>query len=438
MPPSIVAIVGRPNVGKSTLFNRLIERRRAIVDEQEGITRDRIYGDVEWAGRMFTLIDTGGYVPEKVDIMEEAVRRQVEFAMEEADLLIFLVDGRDGISPVDTFLADVLRRSGKKHIMVINKIDSDNQEILSHEFRVLGLDPVITISAIEGRKVGDLLDMTVEHLGGAGTPRKEDSEREIRVAIVGMPNVGKSSIANALLGQEKSVVTEIPGTTRDSVDSRLRYYDRTYVLVDTAGLRKRAKVKENLEYYSSLRAHRAIDDSDVVLVIIDAPKGFGRQDQQIVREVLEKGRGLILVVNKWDLVEKKANTHAEYVESIKRLFKALENYPILFVSAKTKQRISKILPECKKVFDRCHMEVPTSTLNNVVKEAIERYQPPAVKGKNIRIKYVTQTGEAPPRFAFFSNFPQLVPTSYRNYLENQLRSEFDLAGTPIKLQFKQS
>ncbi|MEE9167553.1 MAG: ribosome biogenesis GTPase Der, partial [Candidatus Neomarinimicrobiota bacterium] len=436
MRKSVVAIVGRPNVGKSTLFNRLIGRQHAIVHEQEGVTRDRIYGEVEWAGRMFTLIDTGGYLPEKVDVMEEAVRRQVEFAIDEAEVLLFIVDGREGVSPVDKSLAGILRESGKKHITAVNKIDNDKQEVLRHEFSSLGLDPITTISALGGRKIGDLLDMIVGSMGAPMKPREKETEKEIRIAIVGMPNVGKSSIANALLGYEKYIVTEIPGTTRDSADSRLRYHNQTYVLVDTAGLRKKARVKENLEYYSALRSHRAVDDSEVVLVILDAPKGFGRQDQQIVREVIEKGKGLILLVNKWDLVQKETNTYMEYAKSVNRLFKATEDYPILFVSAMTKQRISKILPECKNVFDRCHQWVSTGKLNGIVKEATDRYQPPAERGKNIRIKYTTQTGEAPPRFSFFCNFPQLFSASYRNYLENQLRSQIDMKGTPIRLVFK--
>jgi len=370
--------------------------------------------------------------------MDEAIRRQIELAIDEADLIIFLVDGREGVSPVDTFLADLLRRAGKKHILVINKVDNDRQEVLQNEFFSLGMDVILTISALGGRKIGDLLDTVIESLGDVKMTMMDKEEEEIRIAIIGMPNVGKSSIANVLLGQEKSIVTDIPGTTRDSIDSRLKYYGKTYVLVDTAGLRKKAKVKENIEYYSSLRAHRAIKNSHVVIVIIDAMKGFGSQDQQIVHEVIEKGKGLVLAVNKWDLVEKETNTYMEYKQAISRLFKSLENYPILFVSAKTKQRISKLLPECKEVFNRCFQKIPTRTLNRIVQEATDYYQPPSVKGKNIRIKYVTQVGEAPLRFVFFCNFPHLIPDSYKNYLENQLRKHIDSKGIPIKLSFRRS
>lgn len=438
MSEPVVAIVGRPNVGKSTLFNRLIQRRQAIVDKQEGITRDRIYGQVEWSGCEFGLIDTGGYIPNDAGVMEKAIRQQVEFAIQEADAIVFLVDGREGVTPADTVLADALRQSGKRQILVVNKIDNDKQEVLGSEFFSLGLDRVISISALGGRKTGDLLDMMVQAVGDVKRTPAKLAQDEIRIAIAGMPNVGKSSIANALLGQEKSIVTEIPGTTRDAIDSRLKYYGKTYVLVDTAGLRKKTRVKENIEYYSALRAHKAIASSDVVVVVIDAVKGFGGQDQRIVREAIDQGKGLILAVNKWDLVQKQTNTHREYREAIKRLFKSLENYSILFVSARTKVRISKILPECETVFNRYRQKIPTGSLNRMIQEATDRYQPPAVKGKNIRIKYATQVDQAPPTIAVFCNFPHLIPESYKNYLENQLRSKVDLTGVPVKLVFKKS
>ena len=438
MSKSIVAIIGRPNVGKSTLFNRLIQRRQAIVDEQEGITRDRIYGEMEWTGHTFTLVDTGGYIPENVSIMDTAIKKQIEFAIDEADVLLLLTDGRDGVTPIDTYLADILRRSGKKYHLVINKIDNNRQEVLLHDFFSLGIDSVMTISALGGRKIGDLLDRIVDSLGVERKPFTVEEEKEIRIAIVGMPNVGKSSIANALLGHEQSIVTSIPGTTRDSIDSRLIFYGNTYTLIDTAGLRKKAKVKESIEYYSILRAERTITTAHIVLVVVDAIKGFGRQDQNIVRQVIEKGKGLIIVVNKWDLVERNTGTYLEYKQTINRLFKSLQNYPILFVSAKTKQRISKLLPECEKVHKCWTQKVSTTNLNKIIRAATQRYQPPSMKGKNIKVKYITQVGLAPPRFSLFCSFPDLITESYKNYLENQIREHIDVFGTPIKLLFKRS
>ncbi|MDP6966276.1 MAG: ribosome biogenesis GTPase Der [Candidatus Marinimicrobia bacterium] len=436
MATPVVAIVGRPNVGKSTLFNRLVQRRHAIVDEQEGITRDRIYGKVEWTGHTFTIVDTGGFIPQIDDVIDAAVRQQVELAIDEADYILFIVDGREGIVTSDSFLADLVRKSGKPHVMVVNKIDNNDQELLQHEFHELGIDPVVTLSALGGRRVGDLLDMVVESLGDK--LKEEKQEEGVRIAIVGVPNAGKSSIANRLLGREKSIVTEIPGTTRDAIDSRLRYHGEMYILVDTAGLRKKAKVSENIEYYSTLRTHRAIESSHIVLVVVDAMRGFSKQDQHIVREVMDKGRGLILLVNKWDLIQKETGTHETFKKEIKRLFKSLEDYPILFISAETNQRISKIIPEVKSVYQRWSDRIPTGIINQVVREATDSYQPPATKGKSVKIKYATQVSVSPPHFAFFGNFPDLIPVSYRNYLENRLRQALELNGVPVRLSFRRS
>ncbi|MFQ6615806.1 MAG: ribosome biogenesis GTPase Der [Fidelibacterota bacterium] len=437
MTPPIVAIIGRRNVGKSTLFNRLVGRREAIVDSQEGVTRDRIYGEVEWKGIGFSVVDTGGYIPDRADVMDTAVRKQVEIAMDEADLVVLMVDGRHGAHPDDAFLGRMVGQSGKPSLLVVNKIDSEANEEMSADFFSLGFDRLVTLSAAQGRKVGDFLDRVVEILGETGKTGPRVREEAVRVAIVGMPNVGKSSVANRILGQEKSIVTDIPGTTRDAVDSRLKFYGKTYVLIDTGGLRRKARVKEPLEYYSSLRAERAITRAHVVMVIVDAAKGFGRQDQQIVRRVLDAGRGLVVAVNKWDLVD--AGITPEWVRSqIIRSFSSLMYYPFVFVSAKTGRRISRLLPESREVFSRYQRKVPTGVLNRVLRDALGSFQVPAVRGKNIRIKYVTQVGVAPPSFAFFCNFPGLVPDRYKGYLENRLREEVDFEGVPLKFSFRRS
>ena len=435
MSKPIVAIIGRPNVGKSTLFNRLVGRRQAIVDKQEGITRDRIYAPVEWTGKEFTLVDTGGYIPDEADIMDSAVRQQVEIALEEADFLLFVVDGRDGISPTDEVLADIIRRSDKDYLLLVNKIDSDKQDLLEHEFHRLGLEKLISVSALSSRKIGDLLDNVVAALGDSALPKAEDPD-DIRVAIVGMPNVGKSSITNLLLGEDKSIVTDIPGTTRDSIDSRIKYHGKTIVLVDTAGMRRKAKVRESIEFYSNLRTFRAIDDAHIAIVVVDADKGFDKQDQQIVRQVIDSGRGLILAVNKWDLIQKETNTMDEFKKEIKRLFKSLEDYPMMFTSAKTKQRISKLMPLCLDVHKRWGQRISTRIINKTLDRAVKQYQPPAVKGKKIRLKYGSQVSQRPPRIAIFSNWPELIPVSYKNYLENQFRTQFDFTGVPLKFSYR--
>ncbi len=435
MAKPIVAIIGRPNVGKSTLFNRLVGRRQAIVDKQEGITRDRIYAPVEWTGKEFTLVDTGGYIPDEADIMDSAVRQQVEIALEEADFLLFVVDGRDGISPTDEVLADIIRRSDKDYLLLVNKIDSDKQDLLEHEFHRLGLEKLISVSALSSRKIGDLLDNVVAALGDSALPKAEDPD-DIRVAIVGMPNVGKSSITNLLLGEDKSIVTDIPGTTRDSIDSRIKYHGKTIVLVDTAGMRRKAKVKESIEFYSNLRTFRAIDDAHIAIVVVDADKGFDKQDQQIVRQVIDSGRGLILAVNKWDLIQKETNTMDEFKKEIKRLFKSLEDYPMMFTSAKTKQRVSKLMPLCLDVHKRWGQRISTRIINKTLDRAVKQYQPPAVKGKKIRLKYGSQVSQRPPRIAIFSNWPELIPVSYKNYLENQFRTQFDFTGVPLKFSYR--
>lgn len=406
------------------------------MDERAGITRDRIYETVEWSSKQFMLVDTGGYIPDEADVIDAAVREQVEFALDEASLILFVVDGRDGIVATDEVLAGLARESEKPVIVLVNKIDNNEMEVLTAEFFRLGMETVLSVSALGGRKIGDLLDEVVERLGQL--PEQQDEEDAIRVAIVGCPNVGKSSITNRLLGREKSIVTEIPGTTRDAVDSELRYHRKKFVLVDTAGLRKKAKVKEDVEFYSTVRTRRAIENSHVVAVVVDAERNFQKQDQQIVEEVMGKGKGLLIAVNKWDLVEKSTNTLNEFKKELWRLFPALKDFPILFVSAKTKQRVSSLLGECEKVFGVWSAEHATSRINAVLKSATDQISPPAVRGKHIRIKYGTQTGSRPPRISLFCNFPDLIPASYRNYLENQFRTGLHLHGTPLRLRFKRS
>lgn len=431
-----VVIVGRPNVGKSTLFNRLVQRRHAIVDEQEGITRDRIYEKVDWAGKQFTLVDTGGYIPEEADVIDTAIREQVEFAIAEASLVLFVVDGKDGIVATDEVMARLVRQSDKSVIVLVNKIDNNDMEALTADFFRLGMQTVLSVSALGGRKIGDLLDEVVMQLGQI--PSQQDEEDGIRFAIVGCPNVGKSSITNRLLGREKSIVTEIPGTTRDAIDTELRYHGKRFILVDTAGLRKKSKIREDIEFYSTIRTRRALEQSDVVAVVTDAKEGFRKQDQQIVEQVINAGKGLMVVVNKWDLIEKETHTLNEMVEEIRHRSPALRDYPILFVSALTKQRISSLMGECQKVFDVWSANHVTSRINAVLKSATDQSSPPAVKGKHIRLKYGTQTGVSPPRITLFCNFPDLIPASYRNYLENQFRVGLNLCGSPLRLQFKRS
>ncbi len=437
MPKPIVAIIGRPNTGKSTLFNRLLQRREAIIDKQAGITRDRIYGDVEWTDRSFTVIDTGGYLPGEGDEIETAVRRQAELAIEEANLLLFIVDGREGITPIDSTLADIIRQSGKQMILVVNKIDNNKQESIVGEFFSMGFDQMISVSALSGRKIGDMLDIIVGELGDKSIQLREELDG-IRFSIVGMPNVGKSSITNALIGKEKSIVTEIPGTTRDAVDTVVKYYGKTFVLIDTAGLRRKSKLKDSIEFYSILRTYKAIDRAHIVGVVIDAVKGFGKQDQHIISDVIKKGKGLIIMVNKWDLIDTTTHTQEEVEKTIKRLFTALEHYPILFISAKTKKRISKLLPECQEVYDRWNQKIQTRILNVVLREMVKQDQHTAVKGSKIKIKFDKLVSKDHHQNRFFSIYPELIPVSYRNYLEKHLRSVFDLDGVPIKFSFRKS
>ena len=436
MAKPLIAIVGRPNVGKSTFFNRLLSQRQAIVDAQEGITRDRIYGEMEWCAHPLKFIDTGGYIPEDFDIFNAAVREQAQEAMAESDLVLFMVDGKQGPTSSDQALAQYVRESGKPYILAVNKCDGYKTDNLIHKFHEFGLDFPMAISALNGRQTGDLLDAILKKLDLTEPPSETDEEEGLRLAIVGMPNVGKSSLTNALLKKERTIVTPIAGTTRDAIDAHIKWYGKDTTLVDTAGLRKLAKIKDKIEFYSIVRTQNAIDSANVVLVLIDAEKGFGKQDKSIVDFVMDKGKGLIFVVNKWDLVEKETYTMKEFKEEIRYQFKALDHYPLLFISALTKQRIHKVLETAWEVYDRSQNLVSTNKLNDALDRIISKNPPSAEQGKVVRIKYATQVSRNPAVIALYVNHPKLVKTSYQRYIENQLRQYFDFIGIPVKLSFR--
>ena len=430
---NIVAIVGRPNVGKSTLFNRLIGGRRAIVKEVSGVTRDRHYGKSEWNGKQFSVIDTGGYVSGSDDIFEGEIRRQVAIAIEEATVLIFVVDVETGITDLDESVAQLLRNSKKPIIVVANKVDNNERINDTFEFFQFGLDHVYGISAINGSGTGEMLDHLAEQL----YDEKEvvDNEKP-RIAIVGKPNVGKSSLTNALLGEDRNIVTDISGTTRDAVDTHFKAFGFDLILVDTAGIRKKNKVHEDIEFYSVMRAIRAIEDSDVCLFMIDANEGLQKQDLSIFSVIEKNKKGLVLLVNKWDSIEKETTTTKSYEEDIISKIAPFTDLPILFISALNKQRIHKALETAMEVFENRKQKIATSKLNEVMLAAIEKTPPPSIKGKYVKIKYVTQLPTYSPTFAFFCNLPQYIKDPYKRYLENQMRKTFDLKGVPIRLIFR--
>lgn len=430
----IVAIVGRPNVGKSTLFNRLVGARAAIVDEQAGVTRDRIYGKSEWNGREFSVIDTGGYVHGSDDIFEAQIRRQAELAIQEADLLFFVVDVVTGITDLDMAVAQLLRQSKKPTILVVNKVDNHLRVSDAYEFYKLGLGDPYQISAINGSGTGEILDAMIKLL----PEREADTKDQLpKFTIVGRPNVGKSSIVNALLGEERNIVTPIAGTTRDSIDTRFNQFGLDFLLVDTAGLRKRGKVDEDLEYYSVIRAIRAIEESDVCILVIDATRGFEGQDQTILDTIIKNKKGVVIVVNKWDLIEKDTHTSEEFEKEIRRTIAPFNDVPIYFTSAITKQRILKTLEGAMQVYKNRSKRIATSALNEQMLAVIEKTPPPAYKGKYVRIKYVTQLPTPWPSFAFFANLPQYVRAPYKRFLENKLREFFDFQGVPIQVFIRQ-
>ncbi|MEM6265314.1 MAG: ribosome biogenesis GTPase Der [Bacteroidota bacterium] len=431
----IVAIVGRPNVGKSTLFNRLVENRQAIVDDMSGVTRDRNYGKAYWTDREFSLIDTGGYVPESEDVFEKAIREQVHIAMEEADVLLFMVDARAGITPIDREIAHMLRQQAKKVILATNKVDSPQHIELTYEFYELGLGELYGVSAINGTGTGDMLDYLLTLLPEEQEEKEEDGIP--RFAVVGRPNVGKSSFINVLLGHDANIVTSIAGTTRDSVDTRFKAFDQDLILVDTAGLRKRAKVQENIEFYSTLRTIRAIEECDVAILLLDATMGIEAQDLSIFNQVLKNKKGIVIAVNKWDLIEKDTATAKTFEDNIRHRLAPMTDVPIIFTSTVEKKRLLKVLERAKQVFHDKEQRVSTSELNEVMLAAIARHHPPTYRGRIVRIKYVTQVIPAKcPTFLFFTNHPQHVQESYRRYLENQLRAHFGFTGVPMNLFFR--
>ena len=432
----VVSIVGRPNVGKSTLFNRIIRRREAIVDDAPGITRDRKYGETEWEGVWFTLVDTGGYIPKTRDVIEAGVTHQVRLAIEEADCILFLTDCSTGITNVDDQVAKILRKSGKPCVLAVNKVDRSSQEADAAVFIRLGLGEPLTVSGMRGRGIGDMLSIVIKRLGPVSQGSTPSDNGAVRLAVVGKPNVGKSTFINAVLGEERLLVTEIPGTTRDSVDVRLKNGDQEFVLVDTAGMRRRTRVKENVEYYSSLRTRRAGEKCDVAAVFVDADEGLTHQDLRVVSEVVEARKGVLLVVNKWDLLKDDPDRIREFEDNRVFRLQGMDYIPVIVISCKTGLRIDKVLEFAFRIHQERSRRVPSSTLNKLIGDINQRYQPPAVKGKRVRIVYGAQVGTEPPRFAFFSNYPHLIKENYSRFLENQIRDAFGFQGVPLSFIFK--
>ena len=433
---SIVAIVGRPNVGKSTLFNRLVQRREAIVDSVSGVTRDRHYGKSDWNGKEFSVIDTGGYIVGSDDIFEGEIRKQVQLAIEESDIIVFVVDVEDGITPMDAEVAKILRKVKKPIFIAVNKVDNAMRVADAVEFYNLGLGDYHTISSINGSGTGDILDAIVAKMP---EPEEVDLEKEElpRFAVVGRPNAGKSSFINALIGEDRNIVTNIAGTTRDSIDTKYNRFGFDFNLVDTAGIRKKSKVKEDLEFYSVMRAVRTIEYSDVVILMVDATRGFESQDQNIFWLADKNRKGVIILINKWDLVEKETNTMRDFEAQVRRQIAPFTDVPIIFTSVLTKQRLLKAIETAVEVFKNRKRRISTSKLNETMLEIVQQNSPPATKGKFVKIKYCMQLPTPTPQFAFFSNLPQYVKDPYKRYVENQLREHYNFSGVPITIYFRQ-
>lgn len=432
---NIIAIVGRPNVGKSTLFNRLTESNHAIVKEISGVTRDRIYGRGEWNGIPFSVIDTGGYVKGSDDIFEGEIRKQVEIAIEEANVILFVVDATTGIVDLDEKVAAILRKTKKKVLIIANKVDNNDRVGMSAEFWSFGLGDVFDLSAANGSGTGEILDEVVKYFDKED-PRKEEEENLPRIAVVGKPNVGKSSMINAFTGEERNIVTNISGTTRDSIDTRYKAFGFDFKLIDTAGIRKKAKVNEDIEYYSVLRSVRTIENSDVCIFMIDATEGIQKQDLTIYYMIEKNHKGVVVLVNKWDLVEKDTMTAVEYEKKLRNDLAPYNDVPIIFTSALTKQRIHKALEKAMEVYENRTRKISTSELNDVLLPIIDSNPPPSLKGKYVKIKYVQQLPTHAPAFAFFCNLPQYIPDSYKRFLENRLREMYNFEGVPVRIYFR--
>lgn len=431
-----VAITGRPNVGKSTFFNRLLEQRKAIVDDESGVTRDRQYGVAEWIGKSFNVIDTGGFVAKSDDVFEREIRKQVHIAIEEANALIFMVDAAAGITNMDEAMAELLRRSSKPVFLVVNKVDNHNRLLEASEFYSLGFEHIFFLSSISGSGTGELLDAIAALIPEADPDENKSEDSIPKFAIIGQPNVGKSSLLNALIGQDRTIVSEIAGTTRDTIHTHYNLFNKEFILIDTAGIRRKTKVHEDLEFYSVIRAIKAMDEADVCMLLLDAGKGITAQDLSIFSLAVKKGKGIVVLVNKWDLAEKGTNTARDYEKELKKRFAPFSDVPILFISVIEKQRIFKSIEAALEVFENRHRKVTTSKLNEVMIKAIESYHPPVVRGNAVKIKYVTQLPTHTPSFAFFCNYPDDIKTPYRNYLENQLRENFNFSGVPVRLFFR--
>lgn len=431
-----VAIVGRPNVGKSTFFNRLLEQRKAIVDDVSGVTRDRQYGVADWNGMSFNVIDTGGFVPHSDDVFEREIRKQVIIAVEEANAIIFMVDAATGITDLDDAMADILRRSAKPVFLAVNKVDNNERLLEANEFYSLGFENIFFIAAASGSGTGELLDAVTDIIKEEESAETKEIDALPKFAIIGQPNVGKSSLLNALVGEERTIVSDIAGTTRDTIHTHYNLFKKEFVLIDTAGIRRKTKVHEDLEFYSVIRAIKAVDEADVCLLLLDAEKGLTAQDLNIFSLATKKGKGIVVLVNKWDLVNKETNTARDYEKELKKRFAPFNDLPIIFISAKEKTRIFKVIEIALAVYDNRHKKIPTSQLNEVILKAIESYHPPVVRGNPVKIKYITQLPTAVPSFAFFCNYPDDIKQPYKNYLENQLRKSFDFSGVPLRLFFR--
>ncbi len=426
-----VAIVGRPNVGKSTFFNRMLEQRKAIVDDESGVTRDRQYGVADWAGKTFNLIDTGGFVPESEDVFEREIKKQVLIALEEANALIFMVDSATGITSLDEAMADVLRRTTKPVFLAVNKVDNSDRLLEAAEFYSLGFEEIFFLSSMTGSGTGELLDALTALIKEDQSPTEDDGLPKF--AIIGQPNVGKSSLLNALIGQERTIVSDIAGTTRDTIHTRYTLFQKDFVLIDTAGIRRKTKVHEDLEFYSVIRAIKAMDEADVCLLMLDASKGITAQDLNIFSLAVKKGKGIVLLVNKWDLLEKETNTAKGYEKELKERLAPFTDLPILFISVIDKTRIFRAVESALEVYENRQRKITTAALNQVMLKAVEAYHPPVVRGHALKIKYITQLPTQVPSFAFFCNFPDEVKQPYKNYLENKLRESFKFTGVPLRL-----